>query len=45
MTDDTDLGYFRDIYELCEFLKIPNDWFLLPGAEALIPLNPSKKTV
>ena len=42
MSDNIDSRYFYDVMELCEYLKIPNDWLTIPGAEALIPVNPRR---
>ena len=42
MPKDIDLRSFYDLYELCEFLQIPDDWLSIPGAEALIPVNPRR---
>lgn len=42
MSENLDSRDFYDLMELCEYLKVPDDWFTLPGAEALIPVNPYK---
>ena len=44
MSENQNTGsrYFYDLTELCEYLKIPDHWFELPGAEALIPVNPRR---
>ena len=42
MSENINTLDFDDFMDLCEYLKIPDDWFGVPGAEALIPVNPSK---
>lgn len=44
MSENENIGSreFYDLFELCEYLKIPDDWLEIPGAEALIPVNPRR---
>ena len=42
MPENINARNFNDLMELCEYLKIPDDWFTIPGAEALVPVNPYK---